>query len=152
MLFGFALYRVEGESMMPSLRGGDYLLVREDTGSRRPPSREDIVVVAQSGRSQVKRVIALPGERVALADGMLWIDGERLIEPYLHGLPAYLGLDESEFEIGSDEYFVMGDNRAHSTDSRDYGPVHRSRISGRVLVRIWPLLRSASARLPWRGS
>ena len=141
MFFGFALYRVEGASMMPALCGGDYLLVREDAKSRRPLSRGDIVVVAQSGRSHLKRVISLPGERVALADGMLWIDGERLIEPYLHGLPPYLGLDESEFEMGSDEYFVMGDNRAHSTDSRDYGPVHRSQIRGRVLARIWPPFR-----------
>lgn len=137
MFFGFALYRVQGNSMSPALRGGDYLLVREDTASRRPLSRGDIVVIAQSGRSHLKRVIALPGERVIFSDGMLFIDGERLAEPYLNGLPAYLGLDESDCKLDGEEYFVMGDNRAHSTDSRHYGPVHRSRIEGRAVCRIW---------------
>ena len=137
MFFGFALYRVQGDSMSPTLRGGDYLLVREYTGSKRPFSRGDIVVVAQSGRSHLKRVIALPDERITFSDGMLFIDDERLAEPYLQGLPAYLGLDASDYKLDGDEYFVMGDNRAHSTDSRDYGPVHRSQIKGRALCRIW---------------
>ena len=137
MFFGFALYRVQGDSMSPALQGGDCLLVREYTGSRRPLSRGDIVVVAQSDNSHLKRVIALPGERVTFSDGMLFIDDERLAEPYLQGLPAYLGLDESSYELDGNEYFVMGDNRAHSADSRHYGPVHRSRIEGRAVCRIW---------------
>ena len=141
MFFGFALYRVQGDSMSPALQSGDYLLVREYTGSKRPFSRGDIVVVAQSGNRHLKRVIALPGERVIFSDGMLFIDGERLAEPYLNGLPAYLGLDESDYMLDGEEYFIMGDNRAHSTDSRHNGPIHRSQIKGRVLVRIWRLFR-----------
>ena len=141
MFFGFLLYRVEGESMTPSLRAGDYLLVHENTRSKRLLNRGDIVVVNHFGNNQFKRIVALPREQIVLTGGMLLIDGERLIEPYLNGLPPYLGLDESSYELGDDEFFLMGDNRAHSTDSRDYGSVHRSQIESGVVCRVWPLLR-----------
>ena len=72
------------------------------------------------------------------------IDGARLMEPYLRGLPPYLGLEDAEFSLAKDEYFVMGDNRPHSTDSRHCGPVTRSSIEGRTVWRVWPLLRRAN--------
>ena len=140
---GFLLYRVQGESMMPSLRPDDYLLVRRLKGNRHQPAREDIVVVAMSEQSQLKRIVALPGESIVFADGLLFINGERLVERYLRGLPAYLGLDNCEFELGSDEYFVMGDNRTRSTDSRHYGPVRSTQIEGRVVCPVWPPRRWA---------
>ena len=141
MFFGFALYRVKGESMTPSLRDGDYLLARRFHQLKRKPARGDIVVVAVSGKSRLKRVVGLPGERVTFTDGMLLVNGDKLAEPYLRGLPPYLGLERSEFVLGGEEYFVMGDNRAHSTDSRDYGPVRRAQIEGRAVCRIWPPIR-----------
>ena len=146
MIAGLLLYRVEGASMAPTMLAGDLLLVQEDSRNRRIVSRGDIVVLAQSGRSELKRIIALPGEHIALKDGMLLIDGRRLKEPYLYGLPPYLGLDDSAYDLASDEYFVMGDNRAHSTDSRQYGPVHRAQIIGKVLCRAWPLFRMAGRK------
>ena len=139
MFFGFAPYRVEGKSMIPSLRDGDYLLAREHAeGKPSPLSRGNIVVVAVGGKSRLKRVVGLPGERITFTDGMLLVNGDKLTEPYLRGLPPYLGLEHSEFVLDGEEYFVMGDNRAHSTDSRDYGPVRRAQIEGRAVCRIWP--------------
>ena len=146
MTFACVLYRVEGKSMLPTLCAGDYLLVRECMGSKRRLARGDIIVLAEAGGSQLKRIVALPREQVAFADGMFLIDGKRLEEPYLQGLPPYLGLGESRFELGIDEYFVMGDNRVHSTDSRHYGAVHRSQIYGRVVCRVWPLFRFGKRR------
>ena len=138
MFFGFALYRVEGKSMIPSLRDGDYLLARRFHHLKRKPARGDIVVVAIPGKSRLKRIVGLPGERVTFTDGLLLINGDRLTEPYLRGLPPYLGLEHSVFVLDGEEYFVMGDNRAHSTDSRDYGPVRLAQIEGRAVCRVWP--------------
>ena len=132
--------------MAPTMLAGDLLLVQEDSGNRRIVNRGDIVVLTQSGRSQLKRIVALPGEHLAFTDGMLLIDGQGLKEPYLDGLPPYLGLDDSAHDLASDEYFVMGDNRAHSTDSRQYGPVHRAQMIGKVLCRSWPLFRMAGRK------
>ena len=134
----FPLYRVRGQSMAPTLRPGDYVLVRACSVLTREPRRGDIVVVALADGRQVKRIVGLPGERVVFTAGMLLIDGDRLIEPYLRGLPPYLGLADAECSLAKDEYFVMGDNRAHSTDSRHGGPVMRSRLEGRTLCRVWP--------------
>lgn len=129
--------------MLPTLCEGDYLLVRDQNASAQPPLRGDIVVVTPEGREQnmLKRVVGMPRERIVFADGSLLVNGDRLAEPYLRGLPPYIGLDESEFALGRDEYFVLGDNRAHSADSREYGPVHLSQIEGRAVCRVLPLSR-----------
>lgn len=126
--------------MLPTLCEGDYLLVRDQNASDRLPLRGDIVVVTPERREQsmLKRVVGLPQEHIAFMDGSLIVNGERLAEPYLRGLPPYLGLDDSEFMLGEDNYFILGDNRAHSTDSREYGPVRQSQIGGRAVCRVWP--------------
>ena len=140
---GLLLYRVEGDSMLPSLPEGDYLLAHCDNALKRQPVRGDVViaVLEDCERSILKRVVGLPGEQIAFSEGMLLIDGQKLEEPYLRGLPPYLGLGNSCFTPGPDEYFLLGDNRAHSTDSRHYGPVRRAKIEGKVVCRIWPPLR-----------
>ena len=127
--------------MAPALRPGNYVLVRTSGCAPWRPRRGDIVVVALSEESRVKRVVGLPGERLVFMEGVLLVNGERLLEPYLQGLPPYLGLEECEFSLPEDAYFVMGDNRAHSTDSRHLGPVVRSSIEGTVVCRIWPLMQ-----------
>ena len=127
--------------MAPTLRQGDYILVSTCEDLARAPKRGDIVVVATDGGSHVKRVVGLPGERVEFTEGVLLVDGDRLMEPYLRGLPPYLGLQDAEFSLAGDEFFVMGDNRSHSTDSRHSGPVTRSSIEGRTRWRVWPPLR-----------
>ena len=135
--------------MAPTLRQGDYVLVSACEDLARAPKRGDIVVVATDGGRYVKRVVGLPGERVEFTEGMLLVDGDRLIEPYLRGLPPYLGLEDSEFSLARDEYFVMGDNRSHSADSRHSGPVTRSSIEGRTLWRVWPPVRRGNRPGHW---
>ena len=127
--------------MTPTLRPGDYMLVRAFRSNSGKPRRGEIVVVAMPEGSHLKRIVGLPGERLVFKEGTLLVEGARLREPYLRGLPPYLGLEASEFSLAADEYFVMGDNRAHSTDSRHFGPVTRSVIEGRTVCSFWPLLR-----------
>ena len=134
------LYLVKGNSMQPALHPGDCLLttpVRPDN----PPARAAIIALAPHARGNermLKRVIGLPGDHIAFEDGMLYINGERYTEPYLRGLPSNPGLQSSTTTLAPDEYFVMGDNRPHSTDSRHYGPITLPEIEGIARWRIWP--------------
>ena len=125
--------------MLPTILPGDWLLVRRRGASHL--KRGDIIVheAIQGGNDErVKRVVGLPGEEVRLRDGILFIDGEPLHEPYLRGLPSSLGLGDRAWNVDDAAYFVMGDNRAHSTDSRDYGAVGLDSVLGRVVGRVWP--------------
>ena len=136
------VYSVRGDSMAPSLQMSDKLLAGRRPFATYHPRRGDLVVVRDprtDARRYVKRVVGLPGEQVRLSQGLLLVDDEPLHEPYLGGLPASLGLDELVWGLQHAQYFVMGDNRAHSTDSREFGPVGRDHIESRVWFRIWPL-------------
>ena len=141
MIAGYALFRVDGDSMLPTLRSRDYVLVSSAKADNRMLSRGSIVVTARADRVEVKRVVGLPCERITLTEGTLLINGMKLVEPYLGGLPPVVGLCFADYQLGCDEYFVMGDNRTHSTDSRHYGPMRRSAIVGKMICRVWP---------PWR--
>ena len=136
------LYVIQGPSMEPCYRSGDVLLVRRLGGA--PIARGDVVVLRDPREPEahdLKRVVALPGETVRLADGSLYVDGAHMPEPYLGGLPAALGLERREWSLPGDRFFVLSDNRARGTDSRHFGPVPRAAIIGRVWCRVWP----------WRG-
>ncbi len=137
-------YVIRGVSMALSLMPGEQALVDVSAYRASVPERGDIVALHAPnarGRRDVKRVIGLPGERVALREGMLYVNGRELAEPYLGGLPSSIGLGEASWRLGVGEYILLGDNRAHSTDSRSYGPVDSSRIIGRVWLRYWPPAR-----------
>ncbi len=133
---------IRGASMTPSLRPGDQVLVDTSAYGETEPARGDVVVFSNphaKWRRDVKRVIGLPGERVVMEEGVLFIDGRHIDEPYLGGLPSSVGLGESAWDLGAGEYLVLGDNRAHSTDSREFGPVRATSIVGRAWLRYWPL-------------
>jgi signal peptidase I len=87
----------------------------------------------------VKRVIGVPGDEVVIRDDRVWINGQALDEPYVHGLPTDCRRYCGPLVLGAGQYFVMGDNRTHSGDSRAFGPVAEDEIIGRVLLRYWPL-------------
>ncbi len=133
---------VPSPSMSPTLQTGDILLVRKDAYRKgRIPQRGDIVLFKREGMSHyfVKRIIGLPGESIIAQSGSVSINGKRLQEPYLgkHMIRERPG----HIFLGNDEYFVMGDNRAHSEDSRDIGAVQRADITGRVTAIIAPWRR-----------
>ena len=135
-------YVIRGASMAPSLTPGDQVLVDMSAYSEGGPVRGDVVVFSSPGadvRQDIKRVVGVPGERVVMAEGMLHVDDQQVIEPYLGGLPSSVGLGESAWDLGAGEYLVLGDNRAHSRDSRDFGPIVEDRIVGRAWVRYWPI-------------
>ena len=129
--------------MRPVLAHGEVLLVG-GVGESEALRRGEVVVVREpAGRAgeYLKRVVGLPGEEVRIVDGLLFVDGNHTRESYLGGLPSSVGLGETAWTLGMSEYFVMGDNRAHSTDSRHFGPVLHSAIAARVRLRCWPLSR-----------
>ncbi len=133
-------FRVSDESMAPQLLNGDWLHVIPRSVNDRPFPRGTIVITrspASNGVIWVKRVVGLPGEFIAHADGGVTVNDVPLCEPYFVGAASRC----SQFAASmcdDDEYFLMGDNRADSSDSRRYGPVHRSAIIGRVWLR-WPV-------------
>ena len=135
------LYSVHGGSMLPAFRPGELLLVSGSAYSDSAPSKRDVVVVSDPGgadRRYLKRVVGMPGEEIALSEGLLYVNGKHLVEPYLEGLPASLGLDEKVWRLGEGQYFVLGDRRTRSTDSREFGPITLDLIHGRAWLRCWP--------------
>jgi signal peptidase I len=133
-------FRVTGASMEPTLRNGDYVLAFTTKVPLRDPQRGDIVIFAKKGEEvdYVKRVIGLPGEFVEIHAGRVWVDGQVLAEPYAQGATAS---DFAQVKLGPDEYFLLGDHRTLSRDSRNLGPVLRSQISGRAVLVCWPWSR-----------
>jgi signal peptidase I len=140
--FLFQAFYIPSESMYPTLKTHDRVLVNKLSYKVHDVHRGDIVVFEKPKsetsdiKDLVKRVIGLPGETVEGRNGHIYIDNRRLEEPYL---PA--GVETSTFaaqHIPSNSVWVMGDNRVASRDSRYFGPILESSIVGRVFVRIWP--------------
>ena len=124
-------------SMFPTLWDGQYFLINKYAYRISPPRRGDIVVlriIPFEEEWYVKRVVGLPGESLALRDGQLFINGQRLVEPYAAGptTPA-----QRQWLIPPDHYFVLGDNRRASYDSRHFGPVRRNRLAGKIRPGKW---------------
>ena len=135
---------VSGASMKNTLNDGDHLIVDKITYRMREPVRYDIIVFPfryKENTFYIKRIIGLPGETVQIAGGEIYIDGEILKESYGREVIKDPGIAESPIELGEDEYFVLGDNRNESSDSRDpsVGKIRREEIVGRAWLRIWPL-------------
>ena len=130
--------------MKPSFIENELIVARTRRGPAKIYMRGQVVIIQDpegSDKHYVKRIVGLPTDQINLSEGMLFINGEYTTEPYLGGLPHYLGLDESNWENSETQFFLMGDNRLHTTDSRTYGPVEIEAIRGVVLFRCWPLKR-----------
>ncbi len=135
---------VKGSSMEPTLSDGDHLIVDKITYCFREPERFEIVVFPyryEEDTFYIKRVIGLPGETVRIDEqGIIYIDGEELIESYGREVIRNAGMASEEITLGEEEYFVLGDNRNNSADSRaeDVGLIERSDLIGRAWIRIYP--------------
>ena len=156
-------YYIPSESMTPQLALNDRVVVSKLAYDLHDPHRGDIVVFdAPPGRpvapdrapapirfirrlfqpsthDYIKRVVALPGERVEARQGRILIDGKRLVEPYLP--PGTSTRDFAARVVPDRQLWVMGDNRSNSQDSRVFGPIRRSTVVGRAVVRVWPVRR-----------
>lgn len=148
--FVLAHFQVEGSSMLTTLNEGDRVFVNRLSYRFGEPSRGDVVVLHQisgaSERDLIKRVVALPGEEVAMRDCVVTIDGRELVEPYLDPevvTPARCGRNFDPVVVPEDSVWVMGDNRPGSQDSRDLGFIAYENLVGRAFVVFWP-------RADWR--
>lgn len=138
---------VEGASMENTLHNGDNLIVDKLSYRFHDPERFDIIVFLfqfQDNTYYIKRIIGLPGETVQIMDdGSIYINGEKLEENYGMEVikPETIGRAAEPIELGDDEYFVMGDNRNNSSDSRTdmVGNITRENIIGKAWLRIWPV-------------
>ena len=138
--------QVSGESMETTLADGDHLIVDKISYRFRDPKRYDIVVFPYryaENTYYIKRIIGLPGETVQITDGYVYINGTLPDEHYGNAVMNNPGLAAEPVTLGPDEYFVLGDNRNNSQDSRsaNVGVIHRDELLGRAWIRIWPLDR-----------
>ena len=131
-LAAFTSYRVAGSSMREALQDGDHILVCELPWLS-APAVGDAVIAEVEDEVLVKRVVAGPGDLIGMDAGRVLRNGEAVPE----AVPAELGSSDSfpAVALGADEYFLLGDNRGVSVDSRDFGPVHASQLLGRVVLR-----------------
>ena len=144
--FAVQTVHVEGLSMFATLDNNDYLIANKVDYKLHAPQRGDIVILRPptlSTTDYIKRVIALPGERLLIHNGVVYINGHKLDEPYLPEAwtvnTEWSPNGPNGTVIPPNEYFVMGDNRNRSQDSRIFGPIGLDRIDGKAWFRIWPL-------------
>ncbi len=141
-------FYVKGASMEPNFHDHEYLIIDEISYRFTPPVRGQVIVFRYPRDPQeyfIKRIIGLPGEEVQIKDGQIIIfnsvhpEGITLEEKYLPADLATYASSDLKIAVGPDEYFVLGDNRNASKDSRSFGPVNKSFVTGKVLFRGWPV-------------
>ena len=141
--FFYSIFIVDGASMDPNFKDGEWILWNKNVYDKTNPKRGDIVVVNYPGdpnhKKYVKRVVGLPGDEIEIKEGLVYLDGDRLKEDYLR-----FDVDSSpdgNWKMGNGEYFVMGDNRPNSNDSRYFGAVKKRFIQGKSISIIFPRFR-----------
>ena len=141
---------VIGSSMYPTVGDQDYLVATKIDYRFHPPERGDIIIMRDpydASRDFIKRVIGVPGDHILIRQGHVYIDGKLLEEPYINSeawtengdWPLGPSGDPDGLLLKSDEFFVMGDNRNHSSDSRLFGPISLDQIEARAWIRVLPI-------------
>ena len=133
-------FLVSGASMSENFKSGDYLVVDELTYQFEKPERGDVVVFRYPGDPKtfyIKRAVGLPSERVTIKGGYVFINEKKIQESYLTSDTQTFG--DVDLLLKEDEYFVLGDNRNHSFDSRSWGPLMRTNIVGLARLRLFPV-------------
>ena len=140
-IFVFSPIRVNGASMNPTLNDKDIMILDEISYRFSEIERFNIVVVKEENEYLIKRIIGLTGEKIEYKDNKLYIDGKYVKEDFKH-------METMDFSttLGEDEYFIMGDNRTNSTDSRIFGPISRDEIIGKTSLTILPISRFGNKR------
>lgn len=138
-------HKVSGSSMVPTFINGDYILTDKLSYRFGIPKKGDIIVLKNprdETQDFIKRIIAVPGDNLKIEDTSVFVNGELVPEPYLP--PATPTFERSflregaQITISPNQYFVFGDNREHSSDSREWGPITKDEIVGKVFFRYWP--------------
>ncbi len=155
-LFVFNIVRISGQSMLPTLQNRDFVFVWRLPYLFRKPRRGEVVICHYPHRRMrrckylpqafVKRVMGLPGDTVEFIDGALYIHGEPQPEPYLDPMHCRIPRSCPPRRLGRHDYYVLGDNRDRSNDSRNIGPLRRRAVRGHVLCVIWPPQRIGKVR------
>lgn len=146
-------HKIKGNSMQPNFPDGEYLLTDKVTYRFREPQRGDVIVFeppSSDGEEFIKRIIGLPGDEVSVTGGQVHINGVTLQEPYI-AVETNAGIflkDGMKVVVPEDNYFVLGDNRPHSSDSRAWGFVTKDKITGRGWVVYWPADSAGKIDLP----
>lgn len=137
--FVIQTYRVEGPSMLPGLTPDEYVLVNKAVYLFHAPERGDVIVFhypLDTTRDFIKRIIGLPGDTITVDETHVWVNGVQLKEPYVSTSANAIG---HSWKVPPNAYFVMGDNRPVSDDSRDWGCVPKDYIVGKAVAVYWPL-------------
>lgn len=145
-IFVFQPHQVDGRSMEPNFHNAEYILTDKISYRIHPPKRGDVVVFHSPQDERVdfiKRIIGVPGDTVMLQDGYVYLNDHKLEEAYINDpgqvTPGRFMRDGGAVEVPSGQYLVMGDNRLHSSDSREWGLVTLNGIVGRAFFRYWPI-------------
>lgn len=145
-LFVAQFHKVSGNSMVPTMHDGDYLITEKISYKLGEVKRGDMIVLKNprdESQDFIKRIIALPGDTIEVEADSVLVNGKVLKEAYLPpNTPTPSGsflTEKNSTRAGSNQYFVMGDNRSHSSDSRAWGPITKEEIVGRAFLRYWPL-------------
>jgi signal peptidase I len=147
--FLFQPHQVKGNSMYDNFHDGEYLLTDKVSYRFRSPQRDDVVVFKAPGNEDydyIKRLIALPGDEVRVAGGRVFINGQLLdesgyLDPRIMTQSGTYAKENQTVTVPENQYFVMGDNRNNSSDSREWGTVPAENIVGKAWVRYWPVNR-----------
>ena len=140
LLIRFAVqnFRIEGTSMLPNFQDGQFLFVNKLVYMLHPPERGDVIVFVppnNSTRDFIKRIIGLPGDKVEIISGRVYVNGQELNEDYPLNVATY---SMAPVVVPPEEYFVLGDNRNYSSDSHSWGTVSGQKIIGKAWVSYWP--------------
>ena len=147
-------HKISGVSMSPNYPDSEYLLTEKVSYYKSPPKRGDVVVFTPpvSSDDYIKRLVGLPGENISINNSKVYINNELLKEDYLKNDIITQGgnfLQEGQsYKVANEEFFVMGDNRAHSYDSRSFGPIKKKVISGRAWIIYWPANLAGVVKAP----
>ena len=145
-IFLFQPHQVDGQSMVPNFQNGEYILTDKLSYRIHPPKRGDVVVFHSPQDERVdfiKRILGVPGDTIKIVGGYAYLNGVKLEEDYVNDpgnvLAGRFVRENMDIEVPPGQYFVMGDNRGHSSDSREWGLVNAGSIVGRAFFRYWPV-------------
>jgi len=148
-------HKIKGSSMEPNFQDAEYLLTDKISYRFNNPQRGDVIVFKAPpdfSDEFIKRIIALPGEKITLKNGFVYINGNRLEEDYLpsetHTNPSSFLTEGKTVQVPENSYLVFGDNRDHSYDSRSFGPINFDKITGKAWVIYWPPTKAGKINPP----